>query len=468
MRPTIHTEVRPQTKNTTIEGLARAVIAFRAEAVASHQLERARLLFLDTIGCAIAGCREPATQAVVATAEQKTGECILIGLAARRGLLNAILVNGTALRALDFNDYFIGEVNGEPEAGGHPSDNIPVALALAQLRACSGKQLLASIVLGYELYARLQRMMDRAGKWDGVSASGIVAPAIAGFLMQLDEQRLAHGIALGAARAATPSIVRRGGIAAAKSIANALVAQSGVQAALLAEAGITAPLNILDDPSALQGLFRERIISRLAEPISGEAIMDAHIKFFPCVNTAQTAVVAAIGIHEFVKHQIRDIQHVEIVMADYPMIKRQQEDEQRLFPHSREAADHSFPFLIAVALIDGALTPHQFANTRWKDPAATALMAKTTMRRDASWNRRAPGALPCALHLTMKDGQQYTAESVCPPEVATETVAAKFHSILADVVPRNTRARIVDAVMELHHSSSTAALDAALASGEFS
>ena len=196
--------------------------------------------------------------------------------------------------------------------------------------------------------------------------------------------------------------------------------------------------------------------------------MAAHVKFFPCVNTAQTAVAAATELHTQLQNPTADIQRIEMIMADYPMVKRQQDDEQRRRPHSREAADHSFPFLVAVALIDGALTLDQFANERWKDPAVIALMEKISMRRDRAWFARAPGALPCTLHVTTQNGSEYTAKSVHPPEVAAGNVVAKFHDLLADVASHERRSRIVDAVMELHHSSSTATLDAALSNGEFS
>ena len=70
---------------------------------------------------------------------------------------------------------------------------------------------------------------ERDSAWDGVTVSGLAAPAMAGRLMGLDRGRLAHAIALSAARAATSTAVHFGDISAAKSIANALVAQNGVQ-----------------------------------------------------------------------------------------------------------------------------------------------------------------------------------------------------------------------------------------------
>ena len=73
-----------------------------------------------------------------------------------------------------------------PQIGGHPSDNIPVALAVGEARRSPGRAVLASIAIGYEIFGRLKGLMDRKGAWDGVTISGFVAPVMAGRLMGLD------------------------------------------------------------------------------------------------------------------------------------------------------------------------------------------------------------------------------------------------------------------------------------------
>jgi 2-methylcitrate dehydratase len=311
-------------------------------------------------------------------------------------------------------------------------------------------------------------MMDRNGGWDSVSASGIVAPAMAGRLMGLDENRLAHGIALGAARAATPSIVRTGDISAAKSIASALVAEAGVQGALLAERGMTGPLAILDDGRGLRALFENGDRHTLTAPIlARSAILRAHVKAYACVNTAQSAVAGALELHAILKGKVDRLSRVEIVMADYRVIKRHQDDPGRIHPHSREAADHSFPFLVAVTLIDGVLGSAQFANERWHDPKVKALMSRIVMSRDPKWNMRAPGAYPCTIRAHDVDGRELVAEVPYPPGfslngVDESAVTAKFHAVAAPVLGSTARQRIVDAVMDFHHSPSTSTLDAAI------
>jgi 2-methylcitrate dehydratase len=328
---------------------------------------------------------------------------------------------------------------------------------------------LEAIVIGYELYSRLQRAMDRGGVIDGVTASGLVAPAMAVRLMGLNEEELAHALALGAARAVTPWIVRSGEISAAKSIANAMVAQSGVQVALLAEGGVTGPLAILDDARGLSTLFGQRDKAHLSAPIAADsAIMHAHVKAYPCINTGQSAVAAALKLHGMIDGRAADLARIELTMADYKVTKRHQEDPGRIRPASREAADHSFPFLVAVSLIDGAFGVAQFENERWHDEAVKALMEKIVLRRDARWNTRAPGTYPCSIRASNETGRVFDVEVPYPPGFSQKgldaaAVIEKFRAVTETVLTRDEQQRIVDRVMEFDQALCTAALDDAIA-----
>ena len=453
----------------TIGLLAQAICAADTGSVSPAAIEQAKLLLLDTIGCGFAGRAEPAAQAVLNTISELQGPCAVIGQTARTSMMGAVLANGVLVRVLDLNDYIIGEAHGEPESGGHPSDNIPVALAAGAARKRSGRETLAAIALGYELYARLQHAMDRAGPWDGVTVSGLVAPAIAGRLMGLSEPRMAHAVALGAARAATPSIVRTGDISAAKSLSNALVAQSGLQAAMLAEHGATGPIAILDDARGLRDLLVHLDARVLCAPfLSDGAIMRAHVKAYPCINTGQSAVAAALKLHAMLGSKAASLARIEVTMADYNVTKRHQDDPERRQPASREAADHSFPFVVAVALMDGRFGAAQFEHERWRDERVTALMERIVLRRDATWNARAPGSYPCSIRAIDAEGIEHRVEVAYPPGYSqagldANIVLDKFHGVTESILDRADRTRIVDTVMEFDQCPSAEALNAAIA-----
>ena len=457
-------------KANPIVDLARWVRSFDKQAIAPAALRQAKLLTLDTIGCGLAGRDEQVSKAVLRTMDiTASGPCSIIGSKGKTTAINAVLANGTLVRVLDLNDYVIGGLAGGMQIGGHPSDNIPVALAYGELMKRSGRDVLSAIVIGYEIYGRMRDILVRDESWDGVTISGLAAPAMAGFLMGLDEKRLSHAIALSTARAPTSATMRSGDISGGKSVANALVAQSGVVAASLAEQGVTGPLGILDAKRGLIEVFTntERLVD-LGAPLAERCyIMMANVKAYPCLATGQSVVAAAIELHKTARHELERAQRIDVIMADYKFLRRQQEDLHRRYPESREAADHSFNFLAAVTLLDGKFGLAQFDGERWIDPEVKALMEKMVMVADVGWNARAPGSYPCALRLIDQAGREHLAEVAYPPGfsrdgIDEDAVVEKFHNSAGAALDKAGRDKVVAAVMALDKGGSLTEVFAAI------
>jgi 2-methylcitrate dehydratase len=452
-----------------VEQLAAWVLAMQARDLSQAAILQAKLLLLDTIGCGFAALDEQSARALLAVVETSGGapQCTVIGRARRTTAPNAVLANGALVRILDFNDY----VNAKGgDLGGHPSDNIPVALAAGELAGACGREVVAAVVLGYEIFGRCKELMERDSAWDGVTVSGLAAPAMVGRLMGFDRGRLAHAIALSAARAATSTAVRFGDISAAKSIANALVAQNGMQAALLAERGITGPLDLFENPRGMREVFcKGDAAAALTAPLPAESyIMAANVKAFPCLATGQSVVAAGIEMHRRLRGAVGRLAGFRLVIPDTPGLRRQKDDPGRIKPASREAADHSFNFLAAVALIDGEFGLAQFDGERWNDPKVCALMARLEIVNDSAWNARAPDSYPCSLEVRTEDGREEVVEVPYPPgcsrgRLEAETVIKKFGALTAPHLAQPARDRIVEAAMALDESASCAELMAALA-----
>jgi 2-methylcitrate dehydratase len=316
--------------------------------------------------------------------------------------------------------------------------------------------------------------MKAGSVWDGVSVSGLVAPAMAGRLFGLDAGRLAHAIALGAARAPTPVAVREGRISAAKSIANALIAQSGMQATLLAAHGITGPLDVFEADRGLNAVFSRKAAGDIlaapmpADPFAGNRVA---IKAYPCFAGAQCAVAAAIALNRKLDGDIdRLAGDIAVVLADLAIVRRQISDPGRIAPRSREAADHSLHFLIAVAVMDGTLGLGQFEAERWNDPKVRALMTRLQMIPDAGLARRGD-AYPCALRAVGRDGHAYEAEILAPPGFSSDgpdasVVVEKFSRVTDLVLTADRRDRIIETVMELDSSPCCEGLFGALSSDQ--
>jgi 2-methylcitrate dehydratase len=165
-------------------------------------------------------------------------------------------------------------------------------------------------------------------------------------------------------------------------------------------------------------------------------------------------VAAGIALHRLSDGDIDGLATIRVALADLPIVRRQLSDPGRIAPRSREAADHSLHFLIAVALLDGRFGLGQFDDARWHDPKVRALMARLTMTLDAELSRRAGETYPCALHATGRDGRHYDVEILQPPGFAADrldakTVLDKFTGVTAQHLDTEAQSRIIDAVMGL-------------------
>jgi 2-methylcitrate dehydratase len=201
-------------------------------------------------------------------------------------------------------------------------------------------------------------------------------------------------------------------------------------------------------------------------------IMRANFKAYPCLATGQAIVAAGIALNQQIKSRlagdVSGLRHIRVAMADMPSLRRQKDDPGRIDPTSREAADHSFNFLAAVALLDGAFGLAQFENERWNDPKVRAMMARLEIVVDGELNARSPGSFPCRIEATCDDGNMLVADIPDPPGFSrhgldADAVIRKFNAVTAAHLSAASRARIIEAVLGLDRSPTCAELWQAIA-----
>ncbi len=316
------------------------------------------------------------------------------------------------VRAIDFNDHLAHNPNTNAKLGGHPSDNLSAILAIAEWRNLSGSDVIAALLASYELYGRFYKYLRPELPWDHTTSFGLSVPAVAARLLGLDAQQTANAIAISVAQSAALGVVRRGVLSHSKFLASALIAERGVEAAQLAALGVTGPMTVFEDVRGISnGIFRsDEELDDLVSPIGVHMVEGVTIKAFPGMDTSQAAAEAAVKAAGGLKLRASDIASIELVMNDHPMTREQIADPLRRAPHSRETADHSIHYMVAVALLDGEMTPRQFAEGRWFDPEACDLMNRMVITIDPDWTKRAPGGFPCTVKLKLKDGRVIRAE----------------------------------------------------------
>jgi 2-methylcitrate dehydratase len=446
-------------KISSIEQIAQWSLSHDPAFSAPLSLRQSGLILLDSIGCMLAAQRSKTAGEVVQLVAELGGapHCTVVGQPFKSSAPNAVLANGALVRALDLNDVMFIQKEGHLSVGGHCSDNIPVVMAIGEMVNASLRQVLEAFVMGYQLFGRLRDVMPFSSAWDGTSASGLVAAAMAGRLMGLDLERQAHALAFGATRCSTPKIVRWGDLSAMKNLANALIAEEAVRGTLMAARGLTGPLEVLDHKGGLHQVFDPQLdLSTIWAPVTGlPNIMLANVKTYPCIGTAQTEIKAAIDAHARVKDRLKDISKIIVTMADVPMIRNQQGEESRKYPTTREEADHSFTFLPAIVLADGELGEGQFANARWTHEDMRDLAGKVEMTLSADLAARAPGSMPCHLRVIFKDGSEIESECLYPPGhsfpesgLNQEVVETKFRMCAEGHLSRQNCDHIIHALVD--------------------
>ena len=447
---------------TVAEDAARWLVALRYDELPADVVARAKRVLLDTIGCALGAIdAEPvrAAQRVVAL-EGGNPQATILGLGRKATCEQATFLNGMALRYFDYNDYIaLGRPN-------HASVNVAPALAAAEMRGASGRELLLGLVAGYELEVRLRDAIadKRREGWDDTSIEAQYASAAtAGKILQLDEVKLANALAIAGSNANTLAEVRRGAeLTPAKGSAEPMGARAGMFAALLAQAGLVYPLTIFEGENGfakmVAGSFDETILRHRTGDFQ---ILKSCIKLWPCVGTAQAPIAAALEVY---RQQPRadEIASITVGLSDFAY------RQQIAYPEeisTREHADHSIPYLVSRALLDGNVRVTDFEVARFKDPRALALKRKLSVRGDPSLSNENIGA---NIEVKLTDGHVLAASVPIPPgnmlnPADDAALTRKFLALSEPVLGAERARKAIDAVLAVDTMADLGGLLGALA-----
>jgi 2-methylcitrate dehydratase len=447
---------------TVAEDVARWVVELRYEQLSPEAIARAKRVLLDTLGCALGAIEaEPVRMAQQVVALQGGNpQATVLGLGRKASCDQAAFLNGMALRYFDYNDYI---ALGRPS---HASINVAAALAVAEMEGLTGKDLLLGLIAGYEVEVRLRDAIagnERQG-WDDTSIEAQYAcAATAGKLLRLDEVKLANALAIAGSNANTLAEVRRGAeLTPAKGSAEPMAARNGVFAALLARAGLSYPLTIFEGQYGFAKVVSGKLDEAILRKRSGEfQILKSCIKLWPSVGTAQAPIAAALEIRKR-QPRAQDISSIRVALCDFAY------KQQSGFPkeiNTREHADHSVPYTVARALLDGDVKVNDFEENRFRDPRALALMRKLTLASEASLPNENMGA---NLEVVSQDGAVLTANVPVPPgnmlnPAGDPELTRKFLALSEGVLGGQRAQRAVETILAVDTMSDLGTLMSALA-----
>ena len=395
---------RKVASRTVLEDLGVWVAAMRYEDLPPATVKKAKYVLLDTLGCALGAVDAGPVRIAQRVVSMRGGnpQASIIGAGWKTSCDEAAFVNAMAIRYLDFNDY---AAFGFPH---HPSINVAPALAVAEMQGLSGRDLLLGLTVGYEVQVKFRDASE--GGRRGFDLPSVEAQyssaAAAARLLGLDAPQIANAVAVAGSFANTLAEVRSGGeLSNAKGTAEALAARNGTFAALLARGGLAYPMTIVDGESGYGKIVNFGLKDAILRTRSGDhQILKSCNKMWPSIGTSQAPIAAALQLRA-ARVAAGDVQHITLHLSDFGYTQQQG------FLgaiNTREHADHSAPYLIARAFIDGDVRIEDFEERRFRDPKALAFIEKITMRADPALTTSGGDVLGCRRRRTRPSSARIT------------------------------------------------------------
>ncbi len=437
------------------QAIARFVADTPLAAIPGPALERARTCLIDTLGAALGGSRLRAGRIALALVdgEPERGGATLLTAGRKAGLGRAAFANAVLASALDVDD-------GHYESVSHPGAVVvPAALAAAEARRRSGREVLGAIVVGYEVAIRAAAVLNarpRERSYGSGAPGAYGAAAGVARLLGLDAGRTAHALGITACHlpVATVDDIACGAMTKESVGWGAL---TGAVAALLAEQGFTGPESALDEPHH-RG---ESDHAPLADLGTRYRIAEVYVKRFPACLMAHAAVDAALELRGRPGLRVEDIAAVTVwtqrgaVALDDPA------------PRSSAGAQYSIPYTVAAALVEGALGVEQILEERLGEPRIRDLAARVAVRHDPRFDPMHPARRPARVAIRTVGGQTHEREVLvirgCAEDpLAPREVEAKFLGLAQPVVGKAQADRILCLLREVDTSSDLSPLWQAL------
>ncbi|MBI2292154.1 MAG: MmgE/PrpD family protein [Betaproteobacteria bacterium] len=432
--------------------LAEFVARMRYEDLPQAVIEQACRIVADTVGCAISAWAEDPGKSRVALEIAKlyrtdTGASV-IGVANFKSQpAFAALANGILSNAADNDDT-------HKRALLHTgSVVVPPVLALAEAIRMSGRDLIVSLVAGYEVAVRVGMavMPTHYRFWHSTATNGTFgAAASAAKALGLDADGVQRTLGLAGTQAAGLNTFFESGDMT-KSIHPGKAALNGILSAQLAQIGATSPPTILEHPKGYLNAYStdpkpQALVAGLG---STWEILQNGFKFYPTILASHSPIQATLAIVR--KHAIDPKQIARITNETYNTVKTHFSNQDVTGVMSARV---SVPYCIAISAIDRELTQAQFALARINDPLVREVLARTEVIADAELNKLYPDKFPARVTIHLKNGTSLQ-ETVLYPKgdpqdpLTADDLEAKFRGNVAAMLNPGRAGELLDAIYAL-------------------
>jgi len=448
----------PVPRETVTGRIARWSAALTYDAIPPEVVHQAKRFLLDSVGCALGGYLQHDVRIALRVLGEHggPGPATVIGTGERKDPVTASLLNALMVRVMDYNDIYWQQ---DPS---HPSDLIPAAMACGERAGGSGRDLVLGIVLGHEFEMRLCEAAFpgiRERGWHHATLTAFVAPIVAARLLNLPWEQIQHAIGIGACRHATYGCAVSGKLTMMKNTVDPMATQSGVLAALLAEAGYTGPEHVVEGKEGLVHCTGPEWRLDVLEAGLGESwrIERCGMKAYPTEALTHTPISAVLDLvreHDLKPSEIERV-HIRSLARAADILS----DPSKYDPRTKETADHSLPYVIAAAIVDRQVTPAQFRDEKIMDPVLREQLPKVVVEADPEIEKVFPKLQRVIVAIRTRDGREMTKQVDYPKgdprnPLSDGEIEEKFDALADPVLSPASRKALKDAIWSLEKAGS--------------
>jgi len=431
------------------------------EKIPQKVVEQTKQAIIDNFGIALGATLTDFGEKISRYAKEigDREEATIFGFGLKSSTRNAAFVNGSLSETLEMQD-------GYTKGGNHPScGTIPASLAIVEWKKKTGKDLITSILAGYEVGNRVSESIFPSHLSKGFQPTGtagtVGAAAAASKALGLNSTEISN--ALGNSAFILPVSIGDNlwGGYSIKPVHGGAAARAGIDAALLAQLGLTgAPLE--GDPKINKGFCKvlsekpdfEKMVEGLGQQYT---IEDIYFKPYACCRVNHSAVEITIELSK--KHRINKDDVKEILIKTYDFAASVPGTIRTSPKSSQTLCQFSMPYVTAVALIDKEVGLRQFTNEKIADPSIHDLASKVNVVSDEEMEKMRPANRPASVEITVKDGSKVSGRVDYPKgdprkPMTDEELKNKYLNLALSVIGKERAAKLLETLMNLENQDS--------------
>ena len=438
-----------------VQKLAKFTSSRSFKDLSKKAIRELKIRLLDSIGCAIGALEGPPIRRIKNQTLDFGGNPHSTLLAGNKTAPDrAAFYNSSLVRYLDFNDSYLAK--GETC---HPSDNIGSILAAGEYNDIDGETFLTSLAIAYQVQCRLSDLAPVRHKGFDHTVQGAYASAAGtAYALGLDQEKTANAIAIAATAYNALRVTRTGNLSNWKGLAFPSTGWTSTHSAFLAMRGVTGPEEVFEGNKG----FKDSIAGNFNINWSKEdleRVNNTIIKKYNAEIHSQATLEGLIEMREENSFNCEDIEKIVLNTFDvaYHIIGGGEEGGKKNI-RLKEEADHSLPYMMAAALLDGNVLPQQYEQERILKDDIQSLLKKIEVYEKKEYSDRFPNEEACDITIHFKNGEKIT-KSKCDYEgfhsrpASWDFICQKFNNLSKNYTDQKLRNEIILMIQNFENHS---------------